>query len=197
MDKTPQTTILAARYVFDGMACVGRGLMIDFGLAGLFDKFEEILGSRLTKALLALIAAAVAVVCLRVIAETISPLATWLNQTAEGNVFAWVALKITNFAYYALPIFFALYLLGMRQRLKEKVQTAEGRLAAAEARIDSLVANLENMEVFVTDVKKEMTEVEDSLARSIELSEGLDDEELKALLKDTFRSLLRKINKPV
>ena len=57
--ETPQVSIYRSVSSFDVLEFLGRAMM-DFGFAGLVDKFEDYFGKRVTKGLLILIGAAVA-----------------------------------------------------------------------------------------------------------------------------------------
>jgi uncharacterized membrane protein len=75
----------------DSFERFGRRLVIDFGLAGVLDRFERTFGTRATNLLLGLIGATVVVVCIGLIFSTIMPVVWWFiekDQTLENIHFA-------------------------------------------------------------------------------------------------------------
>lgn len=71
--------------------------MIDFGLGGLFDRFETKFGPRAATALLALIWLTIAVACLSLIANSMLSAHAWLSNTAEGSTLEWKITRVLKF----------------------------------------------------------------------------------------------------
>ena len=70
--------------LWDACDKLGRTVVIDFGLAGLFDRFERTFGIRVTNSLLALVGTTIVVFCIGLIATTIHPVIVWLLQPVES-----------------------------------------------------------------------------------------------------------------
>jgi len=70
---TPHVLCSTARCASKPFWSIGRWVVIDFGLAGLFDRFEKSFGKRTTNVLLVLIGLAIAATCVRLVVTAISP----------------------------------------------------------------------------------------------------------------------------
>jgi hypothetical protein len=81
--------------------------VIDFGLAGVLDRFERTFGARLTNYLLGLIGSTLVVVCLGLIASTIMPLIWWFiekDETLENIHLARGLAALLAFVFFVVMI---------------------------------------------------------------------------------------------
>jgi hypothetical protein len=74
----------------DSLIGLGTTAVIDFGLAGLFERFEREFGRTVTRALLALIGVTIVVVSLGLIAQFLWALYQWTTDTIEGTSTVWL-----------------------------------------------------------------------------------------------------------
>lgn len=125
--------------------------MIDFGLAGLFDRFEKTFGSFLTKMLLIIIALAIVSICLRIIAEFVEPVFSWALMYKDPNardIARAVGLMVNLLALVLLAAMLASYI-DQKMTFRSKVddiESVEKSLEEAKKIVDQELAILFGME---------------------------------------------------
>jgi uncharacterized membrane protein len=149
--------------------------MIDFGLAGLFERFEQTLGKRLTWLLTVLIGLAVAVTCIRLIASAALPVYritydALVSDDGSGailvvfNIGALVILAIAVTAHIVNRTeanravkraneahMMSLARLAEAEDTKRKVDEQLERAQSALVAVDNIVARIESMQVKAED----------------------------------------------
>lgn len=77
---TPLPTIIESSSILNVIFNIGRQIMIDFGLAGLFERFERRFGKWASVLLEAVIYITILVFCISLIWAAISPLVNWTTD---------------------------------------------------------------------------------------------------------------------
>jgi hypothetical protein len=86
-------------YAIDSFAEHGCRAMMDFGLAGLFERFEREFGQWAARWLLALIGLTIVAVCCSLIVSSIYPVILWTTKTWMGSHIAWIVAEVLRFIF--------------------------------------------------------------------------------------------------
>lgn len=105
--------------------------MIDFGLAGLFERFEKEFGRTITRAILALIGVTIVVVSLGLIAQFLWALYVWTTTTLEGTSMLWLVPKFLGFVGGFAAIVSALMIFSWSFESKAMIRRAQSHLQEA------------------------------------------------------------------
>jgi hypothetical protein len=136
--------------------------MMDFGLAGLFDRFEKDFGRPLTLALEALIGLAVASVCFGLIWGFLKPIVSWaaslIQQIVErqiGTSAIELALLLVFTASMTMSIMSARWIVRDRKRLVASLRELSEENEAQSAAITDLSERFRSLLHSDTEGKKQ------------------------------------------